>query len=233
MPPSLGLVRRGLKFESLHGGFPSRWESVGFCLVDASIRGWHGLPSGTSFHPQTDGQSERTIQTLEDMLRACALEWTGPKLIRLLMRMVSVAKREAERRLVATEDCSREQADSKSVGKNNNAGCVSNDSCLHDMNCSGSGSDDDSDLSLDLDSHGYGHGHDHGHIPIDDSDEDIHGQGHSAIWMAGVYLMTLMQFLENKVAMELTCSEFIEAQEVRCLISALGCLSTLFLLNGV
>nr|GFD37764.1 retrotransposon protein, putative, Ty3-gypsy subclass [Tanacetum cinerariifolium] len=27
-------------------------------------------------HPQTDGQSERTIQTLEDMLRSCALEWT-------------------------------------------------------------------------------------------------------------------------------------------------------------
>nr|GEX56860.1 putative nucleotidyltransferase, ribonuclease H [Tanacetum cinerariifolium] len=25
----------------------------------------------------TDGQSERTIQTLEDMLRSCALEWTG------------------------------------------------------------------------------------------------------------------------------------------------------------
>ncbi|KAK4785505.1 hypothetical protein SAY86_002194 [Trapa natans] len=36
---------------------------------------------------------------------------------------------------------------------------------------------------------------------------------HSAIWMAGVYLMLLMQFLENKVALELTRSEFVEAQE--------------------
>ncbi|XVF33776.1 hypothetical protein REPUB_Repub18cG0000100 [Reevesia pubescens] len=36
---------------------------------------------------------------------------------------------------------------------------------------------------------------------------------HSAIWMAGVYLMLLMQFLENKVAVELTRSEFLEAQE--------------------
>ncbi|XP_061944345.1 sister chromatid cohesion protein SCC4 isoform X2 [Populus nigra] len=36
---------------------------------------------------------------------------------------------------------------------------------------------------------------------------------HSAIWMAGVYLMLLMQFLENKVAVELTRSEFVEAQE--------------------
>ena len=29
----------------------------------------------TSYHPQTYGQSERTIQTLEDMLRACVLDW--------------------------------------------------------------------------------------------------------------------------------------------------------------
>jgi MAternally-affected-uncoordination protein len=36
---------------------------------------------------------------------------------------------------------------------------------------------------------------------------------HSAIWMAGVYLMLLMQFFENKVAVELTRSEFVEAQE--------------------
>ena len=30
-----------------------------------------------AFHPQTDGQSERTIQTLEDMLKACLLEFKG------------------------------------------------------------------------------------------------------------------------------------------------------------
>lgn len=35
------------------------------------------LTMSSSYHPQTDGQTERTIQTLEDMLRACVLEWAG------------------------------------------------------------------------------------------------------------------------------------------------------------
>nr|GEZ30383.1 putative reverse transcriptase domain-containing protein [Tanacetum cinerariifolium] len=46
-------------------------------------RFWHSmqealethLEMSTAYHPQTDGQSERTIQTLEDMLRACVLDF--------------------------------------------------------------------------------------------------------------------------------------------------------------
>nr|GEY75443.1 putative reverse transcriptase domain-containing protein [Tanacetum cinerariifolium] len=48
-------------------------------------RFWKGLQNAwgtrlkfsTTFHPETEGQTERTTQTLEDMLRSCALEWTG------------------------------------------------------------------------------------------------------------------------------------------------------------
>ncbi|KAL6328610.1 hypothetical protein AAG906_003295 [Vitis piasezkii] len=45
-------------------------------------RFWHSLQKAlgtklsfsTAFHPQTDGQSERVIQVLEDLLRACILD---------------------------------------------------------------------------------------------------------------------------------------------------------------
>nr|GEZ01145.1 hypothetical protein [Tanacetum cinerariifolium] len=51
--------------------FTSRfWQSIQEAL------GTH-LDMSTAYHPQTDGQSERTIHTLEDMLRACVLDFEG------------------------------------------------------------------------------------------------------------------------------------------------------------
>nr|GFA92093.1 putative reverse transcriptase domain, ribonuclease H-like domain, aspartic peptidase domain protein [Tanacetum cinerariifolium] len=41
------------------------------CLNGRSTR----MDMSTSYHPKTDGQSGRTIQTIEDMLRACALDF--------------------------------------------------------------------------------------------------------------------------------------------------------------
>ncbi|KAI3740651.1 hypothetical protein L2E82_31121 [Cichorium intybus] len=35
------------------------------------------IKMSTAYHPQTDGQSERTIQTVEDMLRSCVLDFGG------------------------------------------------------------------------------------------------------------------------------------------------------------
>ncbi|GJU96437.1 putative reverse transcriptase domain-containing protein [Tanacetum coccineum] len=41
------------------------------------------LDMSTTYHPQTDGQIERTIQTLEDMLRACVIDFYGTRDVHL------------------------------------------------------------------------------------------------------------------------------------------------------
>ncbi|GKE17771.1 putative reverse transcriptase domain-containing protein [Tanacetum coccineum] len=43
------------------------------------------LDMSTPYHPQTDGQSERIIQTLEDMLRVCVLDFGGSWDVHLLL----------------------------------------------------------------------------------------------------------------------------------------------------
>ncbi|GJT90125.1 putative reverse transcriptase domain-containing protein [Tanacetum coccineum] len=51
--------------------------------METLTRFWQSLQSAlgtqldmsTTYHPETDGQSERTIQTLEDMLRACVIDF--------------------------------------------------------------------------------------------------------------------------------------------------------------
>ncbi|GJY92213.1 putative reverse transcriptase domain-containing protein [Tanacetum coccineum] len=54
-----------------NGRFTSRcWQTVQKALGTR-------LDMSTAYHPQTDGQSERTIQTLEDMLRACVIDFGG------------------------------------------------------------------------------------------------------------------------------------------------------------
>ncbi|TYK07721.1 retrotransposon protein, putative, Ty3-gypsy subclass [Cucumis melo var. makuwa] len=55
----------------------STLDQLARLYVDKIFTESNGLKFSTSFHPQTDGQSERTIQTLENMLRACVLQPKG------------------------------------------------------------------------------------------------------------------------------------------------------------
>ncbi|GJR57199.1 putative reverse transcriptase domain-containing protein [Tanacetum coccineum] len=55
-----------------------KWENITNGLCEPKLRGLRlgtRLDMSTAYHPETDGQSERTIQTLEDMLRACVLDF--------------------------------------------------------------------------------------------------------------------------------------------------------------
>ncbi|GKD04222.1 putative reverse transcriptase domain-containing protein [Tanacetum coccineum] len=58
---------------------------VSKCLTCSKVKDEHQrqlalgtrLDMSTAYHPQTDGQSKRIIQTLEDMLRACVIDFGG------------------------------------------------------------------------------------------------------------------------------------------------------------
>ncbi|GJX03360.1 putative reverse transcriptase domain-containing protein [Tanacetum coccineum] len=64
------------------------WHGVPISIISDrdshfTSRFWQSLQSAlgtqldmsTTYHPETDGQSERTIQTLEDMLQACVIDF--------------------------------------------------------------------------------------------------------------------------------------------------------------
>ncbi|GJT54216.1 putative reverse transcriptase domain-containing protein [Tanacetum coccineum] len=71
------------------------------------------LDMSTAYHPQTDGQSERTIQTLEDMLRACAevgeVQLTSPEIIQETTGKIIQIKQ----RIQATRDRKKSYANLK------------------------------------------------------------------------------------------------------------------------
>nr|GEZ02928.1 putative reverse transcriptase domain-containing protein [Tanacetum cinerariifolium] len=75
------------------------------------------LDMSIAYHPETDGQSERTIQTIEDMLRACAIDFgkvggaqiLGPELIQETTEQIVQIKQ----RMQAARDQQKGYADLK------------------------------------------------------------------------------------------------------------------------
>nr|GFC74615.1 putative reverse transcriptase domain-containing protein [Tanacetum cinerariifolium] len=75
------------------------------------------ISMSTAYHPETDGQSERTIQTLEYMLRTCVIDFgnvgeaqlTGPELIQETTKKIVMIKQ----RIQAAQDRQKSYADLK------------------------------------------------------------------------------------------------------------------------
>ncbi|GJT53845.1 putative reverse transcriptase domain-containing protein [Tanacetum coccineum] len=65
-------VRTGCPVSIISGRGPSFRPQV--MEISSKALGTN-LDMSTAYHPKTDGQSERTIQTLEDMLRACVIDF--------------------------------------------------------------------------------------------------------------------------------------------------------------
>ncbi|KAI3670853.1 hypothetical protein L1987_87495 [Smallanthus sonchifolius] len=68
------VARHGVPISIVSTGIRDSHPSFGKRLNEAMGTRLH---ISTAYHPQTDGQSERTIQTLEDMLRACVIDFGG------------------------------------------------------------------------------------------------------------------------------------------------------------
>ncbi|GJY39238.1 putative reverse transcriptase domain-containing protein [Tanacetum coccineum] len=98
MLPNGGVTRHGIPVSIICDRDPrfasNFWRSLQNALGT-------NLDMSTAYHPQTDGQSERTIQTLEDMLRACAIDFgkeliqeTTEKIIQIKQRMQAARDRQ-------------------------------------------------------------------------------------------------------------------------------------------
>nr|GEU64249.1 reverse transcriptase domain-containing protein [Tanacetum cinerariifolium] len=70
------------------------------------------LDMSTVYHPKTDGQSERTIQTLEDMLRACVIDF-GKRWVKHLPLETTKKIILIKQRIQATQDQQKSYADRK------------------------------------------------------------------------------------------------------------------------
>ncbi|GJY56745.1 putative reverse transcriptase domain-containing protein [Tanacetum coccineum] len=71
------------------------------------------LDMSTAYHPQTDGQSERTIQTLEDMLRACVIDFGGSWDVHLPLAEFSYNNIFIKEKLKAVRDRQKSYADNR------------------------------------------------------------------------------------------------------------------------
>ncbi|GJS18894.1 reverse transcriptase domain-containing protein [Tanacetum coccineum] len=93
------------------GGFCGEEDNIEDVVVVANDL--TRLDMSTTYHPQIDGQSEPTIQTLEDMLRACAKvregQLIGPELVQETTKKISQIKD----RLKAARDRKKSYADKK------------------------------------------------------------------------------------------------------------------------